>query len=353
VRHWLSRIIPALHLTRVTSAFAAVANVWFVILWTRAAADEPGTAAIKGVRVVEGLLPEASSQVSGGVSLWLLLLGGAANALGLFAFATAMNDVLDWRRDRALNPNRPIPAGRFSIDQAVTLVACTLVVAVLGATVMGMTSVVLTLLVAGAILFFNATGKFIPAVGLVALGLIYAGQMVVPNLSLRFVWPVWLVMTHALAVGGMVHIVARKIPTVSTRAAVFAVAGWVFWSAVILAFGYFRGGVLDAQGHWSGGTLWPAWVRPWAWVWPTVLAVAFVLLAWRRVRALGMNPRAAEKLARYGALWLALYACAWLVGQHWWQEAAIVGSLPVAGFLGMTILREFFTLIEHPIRYRR
>ncbi len=34
----------------------------------------------------------------------------------------------------------------------------------------------------------------------------------------------------------------------------------------------------------------------------------------RRVRALGAGPRAAEKVSRYGSLWLALYACAWLLG---------------------------------------
>jgi 4-hydroxybenzoate polyprenyltransferase len=323
----------------VTSAFAAVANVWFVILWSRACEAEPGAFGF----ALGGFVPIKQAP------LWLLLGGGAANALGLFAYATALNDVLDWRRDRALNPDRPIPSGRLSVDQAVTLIVCTLGLAVLGATVLGMSSVVLTLLIAGAILFFNATGKYIPAVGLVLLGLIYAGQMVIPNLSLRFVWPVWLVMTHALLVAAAGHVVARKVPGVSARAAVFAVAGWLFWSIVILWFGYHRGGA----GPDAPGSLWPLWIAPWAWVWPVALAVAFALLAWRRVRSVGMNARAAEKLSRYGALWLSLYACAWLAAQRYWNEAMILGGLTIAGFLGMTILRELFTLVEHPIGYRR
>lgn len=368
------KISPALRLTRVSGAFAAVANVWFIILWSRSVAAEPATEAIKSAPV------------------WLLLVGGAANALGLFAYATALNDLLDWRRDRALNPDRPIPSGRLSVDAAVTLVACTLCVAVLGATVLGMSGVLLTLLVAAAVLFFNATGKYIPAVGLVALGLIYAGQMVVPNLALRFVWPVWLVMSHALAVGAVVHVVGRKVPQVSTRAGVCAFAGWAFWSIVILSVGYVRGGGMPASSSgtagdgagrstigdaaigavqrggagppasvpgtvpWPGstsGTLWPEWVHAWAWVWPVILVVLFGLLCWRRIRSHGSGPRAADKVARYGALWLSLYACGWLVGQRLWDEAMILGALSVAGILGMTVLREVFALVEHPVGYRR
>ncbi len=55
------------------------------------------------------------------------------------------------------------------------------------------------------------------------LGLIYAGHMVVPNLHIAFVWPVWLVMTHSLVVGGLTHVIARKVPAVSRRAAFAAV----------------------------------------------------------------------------------------------------------------------------------
>ena len=48
------------------------------------------------------------------------------------------------------------------------------------------------LLVLGAIFIFNAAWRFIPAFGLVALGLIHAGYMLVPNVELKFLWPVWL-----------------------------------------------------------------------------------------------------------------------------------------------------------------
>ena len=327
MRRLILHILPALHLTRVTTAFAAVANVWFVILWSYAARQEPGTRAFFD-------LP-----------LWALLLGGMVNALGLFGFAAALNDVLDWRRDQALHPDRPIPSGRLTLDGAIALVVCTFGMAVFGATPLGITAVVLTLTVAGAILFFNAAGKYVPGIGLVVLGLIYAGQMVIPNLHLRFIVPVWLVMTHALVVAAWVHVLGRKAPGISARATIFALTGWVFWSAVMFAFGWYR--------NWGNGGLWPDWVSWTTAIAPLVLFALFAMLVWRRVHLLGRGPRVAEKIARYGALWLALYGAAWLFGQGFVKFGWILTGLAIVGLLGMTVIREVVALIEQPLGYRR
>jgi hypothetical protein len=118
----------------------------------------------------------------------------------------------------------------------------------------------------------------------------------------------------------------------------------------MIGFGWWRNHEAGAA-WWQG--LWPGWVRWQAAVAPAALAVVFGLWAWRKAVRLGPGPRAAEKIARYGALWLALYACAWLVGQAYNDEALILGVLAMAGFLGMTVLREAFALIEQPMGYRR
>lgn len=327
VRRFFLRILTALQLTRITTAFAAVANVWFVILWSHASRFEPATAAFF-------TLP-----------IWALLLGGTLNALGLFGFATALNDVLDWRRDQALHPDRPIPSGRVSLDGAISLVVCTLGAAVLGATMLGMTAVLLTLLIAAAILFFNAAGKYIPAIGLVVLGLIYAGQMVVPNLNLRFVIPVWVVMTHALLVALATHVLGRKAPGLSARAGVFAVIGWLFWTGVMFAFGWSR--------NRNDGGLWPDWVPLSHGLWILLLAAAYILLVWKRLSSLGRGPRVAEKIARYGALWLPLYGAAWLFAQGNTRGGWLLTLLAALGLVGMTLLREAVALIEQPMGYRR
>lgn len=327
MRRALRQLTPVLRLTRVTTAFAAVANVWFMILWTRA---HTGTE-----------LPEAAEAVQDR-PLWALLAAGAASALGLYAYGASLNDVTDLHRDRAMRLDRPIGEGQLSPETVVLSVAGSLILAVLGATAFGTLGVVLTLLVALAILLFNLLGKFVPAIGMVLLGVIYAGHMLTPNVHAQFLVPVWWVMTHALVLAGLTHRLARRSPPISRRAFLFAVLGWLGVSVAL------------AWLMWSrAGALWPGWVSPTAWIAPALLAGLFAWMVVRRVRTLGAGPRAAEKVSRYGALWLALYACAWLLGAGQIRAMAIMGALTGAGFLGMTILRELYALAEQPVGYRR
>lgn len=308
-------------------AFAVVANTWFVILWTRANPAHEGRPAL--------LLDQP---------LWLLLGAAAMVGIGLFAFGVSLNDILDMKRDRLLRPQRPLASGQMSLEQAVPLLVGTMILAILGATTFGTRAVLMTLALQAAILVFNAAGKFIPAIGLVFLGLIYGGHMLIPNLHLRFLWPVWLVMTHALVVGAVTYRMARKVPKLSRRAMVAAVVGWMFWSGVLL---------YRQWKHTGGKSIWPDWVDPTALAWPAALVALFVLTSWRRVLRYGSGPRAAEKIERYGALWLSFYGCAWLVGTNHLGAALAMLGLGVASVVGMTVLRETFGLLEQPLGYRR
>lgn len=322
----LRRVSPVLYLTRITTAFATVGNVWFIILWTRAAGPERAAA--------PPILIEAPR--------WLLLGGATAMAVGLYSFAAAMNDALDARRDRALHPERPLPAGRLSREAAISIVAFALILSMLGAAVLGVGAVLLALLTATAILVYNLVGRHVPSVGLVLLALIYGAHMVAANAQLRFVWPVWLVMTHALLVAAAAHLVGGKRPSLTPRMIAAAAAGWVFWSSVLLFVGWRR-----------NGALWPEWVSPAAAVAPAVLAGAFAGFALARLRRTRDRTRAADRIQRYGALWLPIYDAAWLFGMGYSGEGALLAGLAVAGFLGMTILREIYALVEQPVGYRR
>lgn len=330
MRRVLARISPVLRVTRVTAAFAAVSNTWFVVLWTRQAAGEH-----------PGPLRDAS--------LWVLLLGATGSAVGLFAFGACLNDVLDVRRDRQFKPDRPLASGTLAMEAAAWIVAMTLIVAVLGATPFGVSGVVLTLMVATAILAFNGAGKFVPGIGIVLLGLIYAGQMLVPHPDMVFLIPVWLVMTHTLIVAGLAHAAARKVPRITPRALLAAVAGWAFWSLVLLGLGWWR----SATPHGTGArSVWPAWLDIGAALWPAGLWVLFLVLMLRKMRTIGNGPRASDKVWRYGSLWLPLYGCGWMIGAGHHGAAIILGALALAGVLGMTVLRELYGLLEQPVGFR-
>lgn len=329
----LGRISPVLHLTRVTTAFAAISNVWFVILWSHSTPEEFRTDALETR------------------PLWLLLLAGTASALGLYAFGSSLNDLLDVRRDRALRPDRPLPRGAMSVEAAAIVIAITLIIAVLGATLFGQRATVLALAIALCVLFFNAAARFVPGVGVVLLGLIYAGHMLVPNLGMRFLIPVWLVMSHALLVAAITHVLARKVPQISGRAAVLAVLGWLVWSVVILSLGWSRS--VSGEAGEPVRSVWPSWVALSAGILPGILALSFLGLVVRRILQFGPGQRAADKVYRYGTLWITLYAAAWMIGAGRGQEAAILGGLAAVGFVTMTTLRELYGLAEQPVGYRR
>lgn len=326
MRPVIQRMVPVLQLTRVTGAFSAVANVWFVIVWTRAFTEEPGTEAIRER------------------PLWVLLTGGAVTALGLFTFGAGLNDILDAKRDRTLRPNRPLAADRISEEIAISVVIGTLILSVLGALLLGPEAVLLTSIVAIGVTIYNVAGKFVPAIGLPVLAVVYAGHMLAPNVELVFVWPVWLVMTHAMIVGGLAHVMERRVPRLSPRAVIFAIAGWAACSAAL---------IWKSELGEVSPRFWPDWVPLSAGVWVLAMVVVFAAMCLRRVARLGFNDKSGEKVRRYGTLWPAVYACAWLVGAQQAQEAWPLIALLVVGILGMTALREAYALVEEPIEFRR
>lgn len=325
MRQTLANLAPLLHLTRLTVGIGAVANSWFVVLWTRANPAERATAATE---LIERPLS-------------LVLAGSALCSIGVYAFATVLNDLLDRRRDASLNPARPLPSGKVSTTRAAAMLAPLLLIALLGAWIMGTWALGMTLGVTLAVIAYNTFGKFVPSVGLVLLSLIHGGQMMTANVHLAFVWPVLLAMAHALAVGAMAHRAGERRPVLSRRAKIAAVAGWAFWSGVLIAVGVWREGA------------WPQWVS-----WKTALLPAMLGLVYlhvgRGIIALAISPAArSAMIQRAGALWLTAYAAAWLLYQGNTIEAAIMFALGVLGLLGMTLLRGLFDLAERPVNFVR
>lgn len=326
MRKTLIKLSPMLKLTRVTTAFGAVANLWFIILWGRFNEEEIGTAVIKDQ------------------PLGLLLGGSLIAGVGLYAFGMSLNDLLDVHRDRAMGKiGSPIVDGSASIEMAICMVAATLMLAVLGAMVFGPGALLVTLVLACAILVFNVLGKFIPGIGMVLLSVIYAGHMLIPDLWVQFLLPVWLVMTHAMIVAGLAHHLGRRSPPISKRAIIFASVGWLMCSLILLTLAIARMG---------DHGLWPNYVPITAGLYPLGFMVIFALMIYRRYQKNGIGPILGEKISRYGAIWPALYACGWLAGSGLWTAFGVMVTLTIVGFAVMTVLRELYTLVEHPVGYR-
>lgn len=321
MRTFTFKLITAIRLTRLTMAFGAVSDVWFVILLTHESA-----AAYPGVEVAHMPLSAA-------------LLAGAVVATGLFAYGASLNDVLDARHDSAFSPDRPIPAGRIKLGQAIVVTVGALIITVVAAAALGRLALWIMLLVAAAILFYNAAGRFIPAVGMVTIGLIHAAHMLIPNAQLSFTLPLWLVMTHSMGIAAAVHRLEDKRPRLGRRAIAAVLVGWLFWSAAVIALGVARGGI------------WPRDMPVWGIIWPACAVVAFVIVAyWKASEVAG--PAGAEKLKRYGAMWQALYGAAWMMSLGLLPQAAWLAVLAVAGFAAMTVIKEVTGLSGRPIVYR-
>ena len=326
MRKTLIKLAPMLKLTRVTTAFGAVANLWFVILWSRFNEEELGNAVIK-----DQPLP-------------LLLGGGLIAGVGLYAFGMSLNDLLDVHRDRALGKvASPIVDGSASIELAVCMVAAALMLAVLGAVIFGTGAILVTLMLACAILIFNVLGKFVPGIGMVLLSVIYAGHMLIPDLWVQFLLPVWVVMTHAMVVAGLAQHMGRRSPPISKRAIIFALVGWTLCSLILLTLSFSRP---------HSESIWPSYVPITAGLYPIGCMLVFALMIYRRYKKVGMGPVLGEKISRYGSIWPALYACGWLAGSGLWTAFSIMVALTVLGFIVMTVLRELYSLIEHPVGYR-
>ena len=178
-----------LHLSRVSTACSAVANALFVLLWTRA---------------IDAERAQAAGEVAGG-PLWIPLLAACVYSIGLFAYAAALNDIIDARRDATHNPERPIPAGAIRSNAAVLFTLLALLVGLSAATWLGAGAARAAVVTALLILVYNATFKFLPAFSFTTIGIIHAAHMLAVTPRLEVVWPVVRGMAHATAAAAAAH----------------------------------------------------------------------------------------------------------------------------------------------------
>ena len=304
-------------------AVGAVGDVWFTVLFSRGQEQY-------------SFLPVYK------MPLWVALACSTVVATGLSTFGASLNDLLDARYDSTFSPDRPIPSGRIKPATVGIVIAAALIAALLAAIPFGTGALILTLIVAAGVLFYNATGKHVPAVGAVVIGIVTTLHMLIPNYELTFTLPIWLTMTHAMTITLIIYILVRKRPYLSRRSFLFIGVGYTVWSIIILLVGWH-------QGHDAGW--WPNESSPVGIIWPLLAVAGFVLIARMKISPASTRS-AAEKLARYGAMWQCLYAAAWLLAVGLLEGALLLGLLAVLGFTSMTFIKELGGLVTTPPRYR-
>jgi len=265
---------------------------------------------------------KCTPSLRGGLPLWLALLLGAVAAAGLHAYGTALNDLLDVRRDRVLHPRRPLPSGAMSVQHAVITAVLGLLTATLAALALGTGPVLVCLLVAVAILFYNVTGKHLPAIGIVTLGLIRTVGMFLPNPVLGFAWPIVLAMTHVIICATVVYHVGAKRPRLQPGEQWGIASGWAFWILVLVGWMGWRDGLQMND-------------IPRVWIGPMVAALLFAVASRRLLRwARKQGADGAVLRLMYGSVagaWLIVYDLTWLLSAGLWIQGFVhVGLLVLA-----------------------
>lgn len=305
-----------LQLVRTPLMFAGVSNAWLMVWLARSTLEQPTD---PGVFLLTRPLVE-------------VLLLTAIPAIGLQVFASALNDALDARHDRLFHPGRPLPLGLVDPTATVVLAVIGVLLAVGAAAMLGTAPALLAVVVSFAILTYNTIGKFVPAVGLVFLGLIRAGFMFVPNPAAGFAWPIWLAMTHMVALAAIAYVLQGKRPPLSANQIWLLTAGWFFWTTLLVGWILAR----DAG---------QAVAHPWIWLGPAVPAIWIAVRTYRLVSRLEHASRRARReggnhLAETCVLWLILYDVGWLMGIGLWKQALLHLSLFGAAVFWSRLLRK-------------
>lgn len=131
MRSLVLRVLATLQLVRLPLALAVGSDLWLATLlarWNATAADRP----------------------TGSMELWMALSVAGLVGGAMLGFAAGMNDLLDLRRDQAMNPARPLPAGRMRTPQAALVTFGSLITALLASLAFGDDSLHVALLAAGA-----------------------------------------------------------------------------------------------------------------------------------------------------------------------------------------------------------
>ncbi len=234
------RVLATLQLVRLPLALAVGSDLWLATLLTR-------------------WNPAAADRTASSMNLWISLAVAGLVGGGMIGFAAGMNDLLDLRRDQAMNPGRPLPAGRMRTPHAAMVTFGSLVTALLAAAVFGDDSLRVALLAAAGIVVWNTAGRHVPAIGIPMMGLAHAGVMFIPWPAQPFTLPACLLFAQAVVAGTLVHQRSGKRPQLDGQGMVFLCVVSIACIAGLVVLGNDR-----------GGSIWPLTQPMWFAVYPLI-----------------------------------------------------------------------------------
>jgi 4-hydroxybenzoate polyprenyltransferase len=322
------RLFPLLQLTRLALVFTAISNsLCTLLLWTQ-----------RRTGAGEAVLEFVS---------WKLALTIAIISTGLYGFGMSLNDIIDRRRDRQLAADRPLPSGRVGLVAAHVICIGLALMAVAGGAAYTLRSgqapmpLVLVIGTAMLITFYDYAGKYLPALGILTLGLIRFFHAVIPAPAVPLLWHPLLLLNHVTILSLVAYRWEQKRPRL-TRIHVRAVlAGLAGIDLVILGLGY-----LGWRWYFPGATFVHAlWIKP-ELILPLAAAAVFVVLAGvirRRVRRLR---EAGKLLMLYGLLWLIIYDAAFAAGYVGLLPAGMLLVLLPVAYGSVNVMRGWGRLIS-------
>jgi len=320
------KLMYILELVRIEQVGSAVSNIWLVLFFS--VYLEPANQT-----------PLAWLSVS---FHWAIVLS-AAVALGLVLFGVCINDVLDIHSDETFAPQRPIPAGRVTAGFAMGMAAFSVLMALCAAAFLGQYSSVLCAVTAVAILFYNTTLKFLPATGIIVLGLIRVMMMLIVCPTLSYTWPVIIAMVHVNLTATIAWWVQGKRPRLTASDVAQLCAGTVFWALLFVGSMVWRETLLIHN-------------LPMLWIGPILAIACFsVLTAYflkRKLKNLRKRRSGGMQYFRLASLWLILYDAAWLVGIGELKQASWHGVLLLGTITMMFVIRCFNALSKSQPAYR-
>ncbi len=280
--------------------------------------------------------------------LWLLLsLTGLASAC-LYAFGMSLNDLLDTRRDRLFAQWRPLPSGRLSQRSAMVIAMLLLMLGLFFGAMVGVVrgeadvpwSFLLCLTTAMLIVFYNATGKYLGAAGLLSLGAVRGlNSMIGFPRSHGLLLPL-ILFTHVTIISTVAYYLEHKRPRLKVPDFLLVAFGVLGIDALLADLASWQNGFLSCYLSLLIGPLVAAAIY-WAYV-----------LATLRIKKISSRAKGA-RIMLVGLFWLFVLDGSLLAANGQWIAAVAIGGLGALALIAFSLMRRWGrTVTVERLHYR-